>query len=88
MKYRVHLYAVVRVPVDDIEADSQLEAVEKAENGVNLHHELDHYGNEWAEEIVYAMVDEEGDEEYDNSRWYDNTSEGWRREPGQPGHTR
>jgi hypothetical protein len=30
-EYKVHIYAIVRVPVDNIEADSQEEAIEQAD---------------------------------------------------------
>ena len=57
MKYRVHVYAVVRVPFL-VDADSPLAAAQKA-GGVNLHEILDS-SDEWeyAEEIVDFVVDE------------------------------
>lgn len=81
MKYNVHLHAVVRIKVTDIEAESQLEAIEKAEPfagefardyleryPLNNFPSVDH--SAFAEEFVYALVDEEGDEEYERSRFY------------------
>ncbi|QMI49882.1 hypothetical protein [Burkholderia sp. MBR-1] len=66
--YRVHLYAVVRVPIDVPSAASQLDAISKAERSVNLH--ADFNRGEYAEEIVGVLVDEQGDEDYLNSRNY------------------
>ena len=77
-KYNVHLYAVVRVKVVDVEASSQEEAIAKAEDSVLLGRILNHERGlpdnvectEYAEEVVRYLVDEEGDEEYDKSKWY------------------
>ena len=71
MKYKVHCYAVVRVPID-IEAESQQEAMEKAADtdfAAIIDNDSDDY--EYAEEIVGYLVDEEGDTEYTNTRAYD-----------------
>lgn len=70
MKYKVHLFPVVRVTVE-VEADSQQEAIEKAEYGEDFHLRFDRSADqEWAEEVAYYEVDEVGDEEYSNSHWY------------------
>lgn len=67
--YRVHLYAVVRVPVEVPSASSQLNAIEKAEASVDLCREFTR--GEYADEVVGALVDEVGDsDEYLNSRNY------------------
>lgn len=82
-KHRVHLYPAVRVVFDGIEAASHAEAIRKAEDlFAETHH--DFRGGEYAEEVVGALVDEEGDTEYQNSRMYDFTvppepSFSWRR---------
>ena len=64
-RFNVHLYAIFRVKVINVEAPSQAEAITKAEGMVNLHElvglcrddpDVEHV--EWAEEIAYAMVDE------------------------------
>lgn len=77
MKYDVHLYAVVRVKVNDIEADSQTEAIDKAESLVNFNSLFDasrpsrvveHV--EYADEVNAALVDEQGDENYERSKFY------------------
>ena len=79
MKYNVHLYAVVRVKVPDVEAESQKEAIEKAEAQVDLYSTFDWEGLpinggivafDYAEEIAYYLVDEHGDEEYLDSKWW------------------
>ena len=63
MKYRVHCYAVVRVPLW-VEADSHKAAMEKASE-TNFEELLNHKEDEieYAEEISHYLVDEEGDEE-------------------------
>lgn len=75
IKYRVHLFAVVRISVGDVEANSQIEAIDTAKQQTNFHtifrgdwgHNVQ---TEWAEEISYYLVDEEGDEEYQKSEYY------------------
>ena len=81
MKYNAHLYALVRIKVTDIEADSQLEAIEKAEpiagefahkhlsGDVRLFDQVENF--EFVEEFAYALVDEQGDESYENSGFYE-----------------
>ena len=73
MKYRVHVYAVVRVPVE-VEAESQLDAIHLAQNSRNWNQELDAGDHEYADEIVGYLVDEDGDPEYLNSKTYDTTN--------------
>ena len=69
MKYTVHVYTVVRVPVE-VEADSQLGAVKQAR-------EMDWYkgvhgpGMEYADQIDSFLVDEEGDEDHLRSCHYE-----------------
>lgn len=69
--YRVHLNAVVRVPVVVHAAASQLDAIEKALTETNLHQMFRSHACEYADEIISVLVDEEGDEDYRNSRIYD-----------------
>jgi len=70
-KYSVTMYAVCRTTVE-VEADSQEEAALKAEKDNDL------FELEWvyAEELEDALVDEEGDEEYERSTWYTYTPDG------------
>lgn len=73
MKYTVHIYLIVRVKVAGIEADSQEEAMKKAEAKVDFHTIFDSMNEtiEYAEDIDGFHVDEEDDPEYTRSRWYD-----------------
>jgi hypothetical protein len=70
MKYNVHMYAVVRVRVNDVEADSPVEAIRKAEDSVNWYDRFDRVDQEFAEEFAYHLVDVVGDEEYEQSQWF------------------
>lgn len=70
MKYNVHLYAVVRVKIEDIEAGSQTEAIEKAEERFYADPDQLIRVAEYADEVEAALVDEQGDPEYLNSRHY------------------
>ncbi|NMM01577.1 hypothetical protein HHL24_27020 [Paraburkholderia sp. RP-4-7] len=69
--YRVHLYAVVRVPVEVASATSQVDAIAQAEQKVNLHSDFRQHNAEYAEEIVGALVDEADDSEHLKTRLYD-----------------
>lgn len=72
MKYTVHLYYAVRIRMEDIEADSQEEAVARAAEECDVKHNLA-VGNFEDDESAHlgAMVDEEGDdEEYLNTRYH------------------
>lgn len=73
MKYKVHIFAVVRVGITDIEAESQEEAIDKAEEMLepySMFQDLGGMDTEYAEENAYYLVDEEGDEQYLNSKWH------------------
>lgn len=76
--YRVHLYSVVRVPVDVPSATSQLDAITKAEALVDLNR--DFIRGDFADEVVGVLVDEVGDEEYVNTRNYLPAQTGWKEE--------
>src|SRR5216684_9404176 len=78
-KYDVHIFTEVRVKVCQVEASDHAEAIKKAEQQVDLHalllNERPGYGaceTEWAEPQMTEeyLVDEVGDEEYRQSRWY------------------
>jgi hypothetical protein len=77
-KYHVHVYAVVRVLIPNIAADSQVEAIKKAEELVDLDKLFAGLGGphvaymEYADEMDGYLVDEEGDMEYTKSTYYDN----------------
>jgi hypothetical protein len=69
--HNVHIYAVVRVEARNVEAENHPEAINKAEGKVGLHQRLTR-GNdqEYAEEINCFLVEEVGDPDCLNSRWY------------------
>jgi hypothetical protein len=69
--HNVHIYAVVRVEARNVEAENHPEAIKQAEEKVGLHHRLTR-GNdqEYAEEINCFLVEEVGDSNCLNSRWY------------------
>ena len=71
MKYDVHIYATVRVKVCGVEANSQKEAIAKAEEQTDLYETIGNCpGADYAEEITGFLVDQEGDEEYRHTRSY------------------
>ena len=77
-KFHVHVYAVVRVLVPNIEADSQIEACEKADEMVDMTNLFGHVpfrppvaSVEFADEINGFLVDEDGDTEHEKSTSYD-----------------
>ncbi|CAE6967717.1 hypothetical protein [Paraburkholderia domus] len=53
--YRVHLYTVVRVPVDVAGASSQVDAIAQAERSVDLHRDFRQHDAEFAEESRIAI---------------------------------
>lgn len=55
-KYRVHIYAVVRIPVD-VEAETPEGAAQAAEESINLHDQPWPLRGEYAEEIESFLVD-------------------------------
>ena len=79
-KYRVHIFAVVRIPVE-VEAESQIEAIEKAEDDTDLNSLLNRGDVEYADEITEYLVDEVEDKEYLRSTWYKDSAEGIKKQP-------
>ena len=76
MKYDVHIFAIVRVKRVAVEADSQVEAIKKAEADTDLNQLFNRGGDgdmntEYTDDIDCFHVDEQGDTEYENSTWYD-----------------
>lgn len=80
MKYDVHIYVQVRVKVPGVEAESQVEAIKKADRMVDWDRLFDGmalpFGSAvsevtYTEENTEYLVDEEGDEKYERSRYYD-----------------
>jgi hypothetical protein len=70
-KYHVHIYAVFRVRVPDVEADSPEEACQKAEQAVDLADLPNGTWVDYADDIHGFLVDEDGDTEYERSTFYD-----------------
>ena len=69
MKYSVHLFPIVRVKISDIEASSQAEAIKAAKELW-----ITAKGGpkpKYAHEISHFLVDEVGDDEHLNSKFYD-----------------
>ncbi len=78
--YDVHIYAVVRVKLEGIEAPGQREAIDAArkqfdDEGMGEKLGLTRPANaahaEYADEVVRYLVDEQGDEEHERSQWYE-----------------
>ena len=76
MKHDVHIYAIVRVKVKDVEAESHSEAMDKALEMADLNDLLRDVPNaqgletESAEEIDNFLVDEVGDEHFEHSQYW------------------
>lgn len=74
MKYDVLVVLSVGVRITDIEAESQEEACKIAADKENWHNRFDlPEDQQWMEEIKEFLVDEQGDEEYQNSHWWDSS---------------
>jgi len=71
MKYDVWIYPIVRFKVAGVEAESQEEAMKKADAQTDYHALLDRNGIEYAEDIDSFHVDEEDDPIYEKSTSYD-----------------
>lgn len=80
-KFNVHIFAVVRVKICDVEAESQIEAIAAACQSVNLdglfNNIQDRLGAdrnvsevEFGDEITHYLVDEDGDEDFERSQDY------------------
>lgn len=75
MKYDVHIYAVYRVKIEGVEADSQLDAVREAEI---LFCQYPHrYPAIYTEDYEEALVDEHGDDEFSHSTYYKHNGKDW-----------
>ena len=70
MKYNVHIYAVVRLKVENIEADTHRDAICSALESVDFYREFEGKRTEYAEDITSYVVDEVGDESYEHTRTY------------------
>ena len=70
MAYDVHVFTLVRVKVEAIEADTMPEAIERAKASVDFDALLSHSKYNWAEEHSHYLVDLHGSPDYSESRWY------------------
>ena len=78
MKYDVLVILEVGVRIKGVEAESQEEACRVAVNSENWHERFDGPNDQqWMESIKEFLVDEQGDEEYGNSRWWDGAEIDW-----------
>lgn len=79
-KYDVHIYVVVRVKLESVEASGQREAIAEARKqfeeegigrrlGLTLPVHATHA--EYADEVVRYLVDEQGDNDYERTRSYE-----------------
>jgi hypothetical protein len=69
-QHNVHIFAVVRVKVSNVQAENHAEAIRKAETMVDLHQMFLGSDSEFADDVDCFLVDDVGDEEFANSRWY------------------
>lgn len=76
-KYHVHVYPIVRVLVRDVEAESQVEAIKKAEERVDLSRFFTGLNIptagltvQYADDLDGFLVDEDGDTEHERSTGY------------------
>lgn len=90
-KFDVHVFAVVRVKVVNIEAGSHAEAIELAEKKVwdccrlfdGEYHVPEHRVGIASTELADGeaptsyLVDEQGDVEYERSKWYNSDRSAW-----------
>lgn len=78
--YNVHLYPVVRIMIPNIEATSMEEAVKKAtelfypvkDTEFGIHHQFGEL--DFADDIVGYLVDIQGDEDYAESKWFNDAT--------------
>jgi len=83
-KYDVHLFPVLRFTVRGIEAESMEEACKIAEQ--NLSDEAiksaicggSEHEAEFEDEVVEALVDVQGDDQYEHTRWLRPVGDGWK----------
>jgi hypothetical protein len=87
-KYDVHLYAVLRFTVRGVEAEFMEQACKKAEQVIDAEaiksairggseHEA-----EFDDEVIEALVDVQGDEDYSESTWFLPEGEAWVKKEG------
>ena len=71
-KFNVYLYKAVRIRLEDIEADTQEQAARIADEQLDMRDSLCRSAFEDEEvEALGALVDVQGDEEFDESRYFE-----------------
>lgn len=87
-KYDVHLFAVLRFTLHAVEAETMEEACRKAEQLVNddaiktAMRGGSEYEADFADEIIEALVDVQGNEDYSESEWLVPEGDEWVRKEG------
>jgi hypothetical protein len=87
-KYDVHLYAVLRFTVRRVEAKSMEDACKNAEQVVNdeaiktAMRGGSEYEADFADEVIEALVDVQGDEDYSESTWLEPEGDVWVKKEG------
>ena len=87
-KYDVHLFAVLRFTVRNVEAESMEVACKKAEQVVNdepiktAMRGSSEYEADFADEIIEALVDVQGDEEHLESTSFEPEGGAWVKKDG------
>ena len=70
MAYDVHVFTLVRIKVEAIEANTMPEAIKRALESLNFDAMLDHPEYNWAEEHSHYLVDLHGSDDYSESCWF------------------
>ncbi len=73
--FDVHIFAVVRVKVENVSAHTYAQAIHEAHLRVNLD---ERFNGDWTEEVTEYLVDVAGDEDYSHSRYFDDDPTGTR----------
>ena len=87
-KYDVHLFAVLRFTVRGVEAEFMEEACKKAEQVVNdeaikaAMRGGSEYEADFADEVIEALVDLQGDEDHSESTWLEPEGDIWGKKEG------
>lgn len=89
-KYDVHLFAVLRFTLRGIEAESMEDACKKADQVIsdeaikNAMCGGSEYEADFAGEVIEALVDVHGDEDYSESTWLVPEGDEWVRKVNNP----
>ncbi len=86
--YDVHLFSVVRFTVRGVEAESPEEACKKAEQDLcdeaikSAMRGGSEYEADFADEVLEALVDVQGDEGFSESTWFKPEGDAWVKKEG------